>query len=353
MNPVWNKEGYCYLQIIRPHLLHTQVWPKNPMVKAVTHFDHSCRKRTAFTLKEVANGQYHVETGQQYAHIGWDYLASLGNSANSTWRVGGESSGGSSLTASILMFNGTNYQNWSRMVSAYLKMQGLWSYVSGITAEPAEVANPGSLHSGATPSEVVTHEKLLKDYDDAKTKAIAWGKEDDKAMGIIALKLTPSMQYLLKKYSKETWENIKKLFDTPGAAGIFVHFRAAINFKMDEKKDPSVQISKLQTAVNKLSANKFEINEKMQAMIVLASLPNGWDSVAATILATNKANDLTLARIMPVLQEEWQRQHSRGEKSVHFARTNIRQGPPRQPWQGHSNYQPQQAGSSNQPAPYK
>ena len=76
---------------------------------------------------------------------------------------------------------------------------------------------------------------------------------------------------------------------------------------MDEKKDPSVQIFKLQTTVDDLSANKFEINEKMQAMIVLASLPNGWNSIAATILATNKADDLTLARIMPALQEEWQR----------------------------------------------
>ena len=121
-------------------------------------------------------------------------------------------------------------------------------------------------------------------------------------MGIIALKLMLSMQYLLKKYSKETWENIKKLSDTPGAAGIFIHFRAAINFKMDEKKDPLVQISKLQTAVDNLLVNKFEINEKMQAMIVSASLPNGWDSVVATILATNKADDLTLARKMPVLQ---------------------------------------------------
>ena len=175
------------------------------------------------------------------------------------------------------MFDGTNYQNWSRMVSVYLKMQGLWSYVSGVTEEPPVVANPGTLHSGATPSETVTHKTLLKDYEAAKTKADAWNImiEDDKAMGIIALKLTPSMQYLLKKFSKETWENIKKLFDTPGAAGIFVHFRAAINFKMDEKKDPSVQISKLQTAVDNLSANKFEINKKMQAMIVLASLPNG------------------------------------------------------------------------------
>ncbi|KAF8631363.1 hypothetical protein AX14_010945, partial [Amanita brunnescens Koide BX004] len=233
----------------------------------VAQFDHSYRKRIAFTLKEVADGQYHIETGSQYAHIGWDYLAALGNSTNATWRIGGESSGGSSLTASIPMFNGTNYQNWSRMVSTYLKMQGLWSYVSGITEEPPVVANPGSIRSGATPSEVTTHETLLREYEAAKTKADAWNIEDNKAMGIIALKLTPSMQYLLKEFSKETWENIKKLFDTPRAAGIFIHFRAAINFKMDEKKDPSAQISKLQTAVDNLSANKFEINEKMQAMM--------------------------------------------------------------------------------------
>jgi hypothetical protein len=239
------------------------------------------------------------------------------------------------------------------MVSAYLKTQGLWSYVLGVTLAPTEVAMPGSLRSSTPKSERLAHMAAMAEYKAAKTKADAWNMEDNKALGIILLKLTPSMQYLLKRYSKETWENIKKLFDTPGAAGMFVHFRAAINFKMDEKKDPSVQISKLQTAVDNLLANKFEINKKMQAMIVLASLPSGWDGVMSTILATNKANDINLARIMPVLQEEWQRRHSRGEKLVHFARTNIRQGPPCQQWQPHQNYQPQQVGSSNQSAPFK
>ena len=66
------------------------------MVKMVSRFDQSYRKRIGFALKEVAEGQYHVETGSQYAHIGWDYLAALGNSAHATWRIGGESSGGSS-----------------------------------------------------------------------------------------------------------------------------------------------------------------------------------------------------------------------------------------------------------------
>ena len=75
------------------------------------------------------------------------------------------------------------------MVSVYLKTQGLWSYVSGITAEPPVVANPGTLRSDASPSEKATHETLLKEYEAAKIKADTWNIEDDKAMGIIALKL--------------------------------------------------------------------------------------------------------------------------------------------------------------------
>ena len=92
------------------------------------------------------------------------------------------------------MFDGTNYQNWSRMVSAYLKTQGLWSYVSGNTPEPPAVAYPGTLQSDASPSDKATYETLLKDYEAAKTKADTWNIEDDKAMGIIALKLATSMQ---------------------------------------------------------------------------------------------------------------------------------------------------------------
>jgi hypothetical protein len=90
------------------------------------------------------------------------------------------------------------------MVSVYLKTQGLWSYVSSNTTEPPAVAEPGTLGSDASPSEKATHEALLKEYEAAKIKADTWNIEDDKAMGIIALKLMLSMQYLLKKYSKET-----------------------------------------------------------------------------------------------------------------------------------------------------
>lgn len=92
---------------------------------------------------------------------------------------------------------------------------------------------------------------------------------------------------------------------------------------MDGKKDPSIQISKLQTISERLAGNGFKIDDKMLAMIVLASLAPGWDSIFSTVLATTSADDLTLMEIMPLLKEEWERCQSQNDKSINFARTNI------------------------------
>jgi hypothetical protein len=96
-------------------------------------------------------------------------------------------------------------------------------------------------------------------------------------------------------------------------------------------------------------------------MIILSGLPQSWDSVQGSILANHKMAKLNINAIMPILQEEWQRCQARcgDHKSSHLARTGMRGGPQRQPWQGNQNnsgYTPQ-AGPSNynsgyKPAPY-
>ena len=165
--------------------------------------------------------------------------------------------------------------------------------------------------------------------------------------------------YLVQENSADTWNNIKKQFDVSGPAAIFVSFRYVINFKFDEKKDPSVQVVELNTKLDVLSMHGFTLDERIQAMIILSGLPQSWDSVQGAILANTPMNKLKIDTIMPILQEEWQRRQARHHKnkSSHLARTNIRGGPQRQQWQGPSNYN-QQAGQQhynnnyNKPTPY-
>ena len=139
------------------------------------------------------------------------------------------------------------------------------------------------------------------------------------------LKMIDKLQYLVGKTAYDTWNNIKKQFDVSGPAAIFVDFRNVINFKFDERKDPSVQVAELNTRINRLANHKFALDECIQAMIILSGLPQSWDSMQGAILANTPMNNLNINAIMPVLQEEWQRCQARHHehKSSHLARTNI------------------------------
>ena len=112
--------------------------------------------------------------------------------------------------------------------------------------------------------------------------------------------------YLIQENSANTWNNIKRQFDVSGPAAIFVDFRYVINFKFDEKKDPSVQVAELNTRLDVLSMHGFTLDERIQAMIILSGLPQSWDSVQGAILANKPMNKLKIDTIMPILQEEWQ-----------------------------------------------
>ena len=91
--------------------------------------------------------------------------------------------------------------------------------------------------------------------------------------------------YLIKESALETWNNIKAQFDVSGPVAIFVDFRFVINFKFNEKKDPSVQVAELNTKLDVLSSHGFTLDERIQAMIILFGLPQSWDSVQGAILA--------------------------------------------------------------------
>ena len=133
------------------------------------------------------------------------------------------------------------------------------------------------------------------------------------------------LDYMIQENSAGTWNNIKKHFDVSGPAAIFVDFRYVINFKFDEKKDPSVQVAELNTKLDVLNTHGFTLDERIQAMIILSGLPQSWDSVQGAILANTPMNKLKIDAIMPILQEEWQRRQARHHKHKlsHLARTNI------------------------------
>jgi hypothetical protein len=251
-------------------------------------------------------------------------------------------------------------------MKAYLMPKELWYYVNGETKQPLCIDTPIQPvpESGSTTvaaSATTAYKAALKTYNEQRDVQIVWDRADNKALGIIQLRMADKLQYLVKDTSLESWDNIKSQFDVSGPAAIFVDFKYVINFKFDERKEPSVQVAELNTCLNHLATHGFSLDNRIQAMIILSGLPQSWDSVQGSILANHNMAELNISVIMPILQEEWQRHQARhgDHKSSHLARGGIRGAPQRQPWQGNQNnsgYTPQ-AGPSNynssyKPAPY-
>jgi hypothetical protein len=365
-NPLWEVPGFCYLAAINIAIPCDKPWPANPTVQQMSRFGYKYRKLQSFKLIETIQGQhYTLKMGKPTTYrdnSGWRLVDYLAKNEKFYMRVGGDGD-----RTDVKTLDGTNYQQWAPKMKAYLMSKELWYYVNGETKRPACVDAPvppvpdrGSTTAGS--SAIAAYEAALKTYNEQREVQIVWDRADNKALGIIQLRMADKLQYLIRDTSLQSWANIKSQFDVSGPAAIFVDFKFVINFKFDDRKEPAVQVAELNTRLNRLATHGFNLDYRIQAMIILSGLPQSWDSVQGSILANHDMADLSISVIMPILQEEWQRRQARrGEqKSSHLTRGGMHGAPQHQHWQGNQNnsgYTPQ-AGPSNynsgyKPAPYK
>src|SRR5258705_7736044 len=124
---------------------------------------------------------------------------------------------------------------------------------------------------------------------------------------------------------------------------------------MDPREDPALEISKLQTILERLVSKRLPMNDMVAAMTAVVAMPDNWDHVASLILSTTEIDDLYIPHIVPIIQEEYKRRQAKGQvpKKANIARVKIPNAPKRQEWKGNQQQQVnQQAGPSTQQSPY-
>jgi hypothetical protein len=332
-NPLWEVPGFCYLAAINIAIPCDKPWPANPTVQQMSRFGYKYRKLQSFKLIETVQGQhYMLKMGKPTTYrdnSGWRLIDYLAKNDKFYMRVGGDGD-----RTDVKTLDGTNYQQWAPKMKAYLMSKELWYYINGKTKRPSCVDAPvppvperGSTTAGS--SAIAAYEAALKTYNEQREVQIVWDRADNKALGIIQLRMADKLQYLIRDTSLQSWANIKSQFDVSGPAAIFVDFKFVINFKFDDRKEPAIQVAELNTQLNRLATHGFNLDYRIQAMIILSGLPQSWDSVQGSILANHDMADLSISVIMPILQEEWQRQQARrGEhKSSHLARGGMHGAP--------------------------
>jgi hypothetical protein len=250
-NPLWEVPRFCYLAAINIAIPCDKPWPANPTVQQMSRFGYKYRKLQPFKLIETIQGQhYTLKMGKPTTYrdnSGWRLIDYLAKNDKFYMRVGGDGD-----RTDVKTLDGTNYQQWAPKMKAYLMSKELWYYVNGETKRPSCVDAPvapvperGSTTAGS--SAIAAYKAALKTYNEQREVQIVWDRADNKALGIIQLRMADKLQYLIRDTSLQSWANIKSQFDVSGPAAIFVDFKFVINFKFDDRKEPAVQVAELNT----------------------------------------------------------------------------------------------------------
>ncbi|KIL57401.1 hypothetical protein M378DRAFT_16269 [Amanita muscaria Koide BX008] len=162
--------------------------------------------------------------------------------------------------------------------------------------------------------------------------------------------MNQDMWHYLDDTAKQTLDALVVAYGTPGAAGVFVDFQSLIHWKMTNNEDPSIQINKLQTIIDRLNSNNLILPASVLAMTVLAALPSAWDGLASTILATTTLANLTIPSILPkILKEYHRRGASQSSNAANTSRQSLNHNPRSPRWHGHGGSNSTGRGRPTQP----
>ena len=198
----------------------------------------------------------------------------------------------SQLTSFVL--NGTNYQQWASSMQSYLMSQGQWKCVKSGAAAPV-------LKSEATADDKFTGTQEEID---------SWHKDKEKALGNICLRLhfTIRAQYSEYELPATLWATPKEKYGSPGLLTAFIEFKAAMDTVIPNGSDPNPTIDKILSHFTWLEHMKWDIPEKVQAMILLAKAPISMDSIIQIIAQGVQDDDkkLKLDIVVRTMSLSWE-----------------------------------------------
>jgi len=198
----------------------------------------------------------------------------------------------SSLERLVPVLDGTNYRDWAVLMQSYLQLQDLWEVVGGGHRMPA------ALGQSPTPAQTAAYNEQYA----------AWNTIDNKAIGAITLCITASLRHYrsANDTSRTFWMNLKTAFGTASMPAVYADFKQVINIKLTGG-NPIPDMERMATLFRRLTTDSLTLPDNLQALLLLASLPPKWDSIAQLYLQrTDLATTLTFANVRASVKQEYE-----------------------------------------------
>ena len=115
-----------------------------------------------------------------------------------------------------------------------------------------------------------------------------WDEKNEKALGNIALRLTPSIGSAVSHLgtTKEVWNHLKEHFGLPSIGNTYAELSKLLSTNIPAGQHPAPAITKIQSHFAYLKDAGFNFPAPVQAMIILCKLPPTMEVVAQILSQT-------------------------------------------------------------------
>jgi len=195
----------------------------------------------------------------------------------------------------VPIMDGSNYLLWSPQMKAFLQSQNAWDLCESTESPPT---NPGP-YTGSS-AEALTQHKYLRDlWNDYTYKK-------NKVIRSITMSLSIQHRSLIDgKTPKETWDELKTRFGTPGPSVVFADFVKVVNFRLSGN-NPVAEIGKLREMFGILKVNNVTLDDFIQGMILLQALPPKWNDVTTIIFQGRTQAQITFKLVAEAIQSRYE-----------------------------------------------
>ena len=163
------------------------------------------------------------------------------------------------------------------------------------------------------------HEPLSPKQEEMKQAD--WNLLDRQVLGVIRLTLSKNVAHNVAK-EKTTADMMKVLsdmYEKPSANNKVFLMKKLFHLKMMENAHVAAHVNEFNTIVNQLSSVKIDFDDEVQALILLASLPNSWEPMRAAVSNSVGSDKLKFNDVRDRILAEEVRRTDSGEASTSSA----------------------------------
>ncbi|KAL5863382.1 hypothetical protein ACOSQ3_000896 [Xanthoceras sorbifolium] len=143
------------------------------------------------------------------------------------------------------------------------------------------------------------------------------------------------------------WQKLEKMYARTTAQNKANLMRRLVNLKYKDGNSVSEHMSEFQGIVDQLNSMKMTVDDELQALLMLSSLPKSWDTLVVSVSNSAPDGKLTMDMVKDRMLNEESRRKDEGHTPENEALVTEKQG--KQEWRGRSknpHNQSQQRGRS-------